>query len=145
MSRQRIFTCICTLAIATFMSGTAKADAESAAARCVSGIQNTVQRSESLVAERTAETVVLIDRLLNAGRVEAAVAAARDCVQQTREDLRLAGNYIDDITNDCIRSLVRMQEYQLARRVDNARETAFGSLVNLLERQENALADALGN
>ena len=145
MNRTGILTCVCTLAIAALLPGTARADAESTAARCVAIIQNTVDRSEAVVASRTTDTVVLIDRLLNAGRVEAAIAAARDCVQQTHEDLRLAGDYINDVSNTCIRRLVRMQEYQLARRVDNARNDAFEELANMLDRQEHALSDALGN
>ncbi len=145
MNRTGILTCVCTLAIAALLPATARADAESIAARCVANIQNTVDRSEAVVADRTAETVVLIDRLLNAGRVEAAIAAARDCVQQTREDLRLAGDYINDVSNACIRRLVRMQEHQLARRVDHARSDAFDELASLLDRQELVLSDALGN
>ncbi len=145
MNRTGILACVCTFAIAVLLPGTVRADAESTAARCVAEIQNTVDRSGSLVADKTAETVVLINRLLDAGRVEAAIAAGRECVLQTRQDLRLAGNYINGVANDCIRKLVRMEEYQLARRVHNARNGAFRQLASFLERQELVLSDAFGN
>ena len=88
---------------------------------------------------------MLINRLLNIGRVEAAIAAARECVQQTRQDMRLASDYINGVANECIRKLVRMDEFQLARRVDYARNAAFDELASFLDRQERALSDALGN
>jgi hypothetical protein len=145
MNRTKIFTCVCMLAVAAVMPGTARADAESTAARCVGKIQQTVDRSGFVVADRTTETVHLINRLLNVGRVEAAIAAGRACVQETRQDLRLAANYIDDVANECLRKLVRMEEYQLARRVDYARNAAIDKLGSMLDRQEWALSDALGN
>jgi len=144
MNRTGILACVCTLALAAFQPGTARADAESIAARCVAKIHTTVDRSASVVADKTHETVELIERLLNAGRVEAAIAAARDCVNESRQDMRLASNYINDISNECIRRLVRMGEYQLARRVDNIRNIAYGQLASFLERQEQVLSDALG-
>ncbi|MDE0866899.1 MAG: hypothetical protein OSA98_24230 [Rubripirellula sp.] len=145
MNRTGILACVCTFAIAALLPGTARADAESTAGRCVAEIQNTVDRSASVVADRTAETIVLINRLLACGRVEAAIAAGRECVDQTRQDLRLASNHIDGVANDCIRKLVRMGEYQLARRVHNARNAAFRQLESFLERQKLALSDAFGN
>jgi hypothetical protein len=57
----------------------------------------------------------------------------------------LAANYIDDVANECLRKLVRMEEYQLARRVDYARNAAIDKLGSMLDRQEWALSDALGN
>jgi hypothetical protein len=145
MNRTGILACVCTFAIAALLPGTARADAESTAGRCVAEIQNTVDRSGSFVADQTAETVVLINRLLNVGRVEAAIAAARECVQQTRQDMRLASDYINGVANECIRKLVRMDEFRLARRVDYARNAAFDELASFLDRQERALSDALGN
>jgi hypothetical protein len=145
MNRTGILACVCTFAIAALLPGTARADAESTAGRCVAEIQNTVDRSGAFVADQTAETVVLINRLLNIGRVEAAIAAARECVQQTRQDMRLASDYINGVANECIRKLVRMDEFQLARRVDYARNAAFDQLASFLDRQERALSDALGN
>lgn len=133
------------LAVAAVVPSAARADAETTAARAVTEIQNTVDRSASLVSERTSETLQLIDRLLAIGRVEAALAAARQCVQQTQGDLRSAGNYISDVANGCIRNLVRMDEYELARRVDYARKAAFDELVSLLDRQESVLSDAFDN
>ena len=143
MNLTKTMTCVCMLAVAALMPGTVRADAESTAARCVAKVQNTVDRSATVVSDRTSETLQVIDRLLNSGRVEAAIAAARDCVQETRSDLLLAGNYITDVANECIRALIRMDEHQLARRVDNARKTAIDTLGSMLERQEWVLSDAL--
>ena len=144
MNRTGILACVCTLALASFQSGTALADAESTAARCVAKIHNTVDRSEAVISDNTQEAFRLINRLLDAGRVEAAIAVARDCVSDSRQTMRQAANYIEDVANECIRKLVRMEEYQLARRVDYARNAAFDQLTNFLERQEQALSDALG-
>ena len=67
MNRTKIFTCVCMLAVAAVMPGTARADAESTAARCVGKIQQTVDRSGFVVADRTTETVQLIIAFLTLG------------------------------------------------------------------------------
>ena len=143
MKRTAIHACLCTLALAALQPVTALADADSIAARCVTTIQNTVDRAESVLSTKTQDTVQLIDRLLAVGRVEDAITAARACVSESREDMRHASNYINDVTDECIRKLVRMGEYQLARRVDYSRNTAHDQLVSFLSRQEQVLSDAL--
>jgi hypothetical protein len=143
MNRLGMLTFVCSLAFSTLPSNTARADAESIAARCVTEVQNTVSRVEFIVAQRTTDTVRLIKRYLSVGRVEEAIAAARQCVDQTKDDMRAAAQYITRVCDHCINKLLRMEEYQLARRVAYACDSAIGKFSGLLDRQELVLADAL--
>ncbi|MDG2221301.1 MAG: hypothetical protein P8L85_07980 [Rubripirellula sp.] len=145
MHRSGILACVFTFVFAAMLPGVAKADGEALAARTFSNIRDTVDRVEWNMADQTGDTVDLIRRLLNAGRVEAAIAAARSCVQQSRENARAAASYINQVADRGIRSLVSRMEFELARRVDHARNAAIDHLKSLLDRQEQVLSDALGN
>ena len=118
---------------------------ETDANRCVNVINHTVERLEQSLAERTAETVTIIDRLLQAGRFEAAAAAARDCVSASRTDVRAANLYINRMANACIRHLIEQEQFKTARRLDQFRDDALERILNALSRQERVLAAALGD
>ncbi len=53
--------------------------------------------------------------------------------------MRAAAQYITRVCDHCINKLLRMEKYQLARRV----AYAIGKFSGLLDRQELVLADAL--
>jgi hypothetical protein len=113
------------------------------AARCVSHVDDIVDRCTGVVADDTAECVITIRRLLRAGRVDAAAAAARECHQNSRQTVRMCSGMIDDLCHECVRYLVNVGATQLARRVYNHCEDAQESLRILLDRQQEILSDAL--
>ena len=119
--------------------------AENDAVRCVGEINRTVDRLEESLANRAVETVTVIDRLLLAGRFEAAAAAARDCVSDSRNDVRAANTYINRVANLCIRHLIDQEQFTEARRLDSYRHAALERVLSALERQERVLSDALEN
>ena len=144
MIRSTFSPLVMTVALAALLPGTAKADSQTAAKRCVQKIQDTVDRFEWVVTDRTQETVVVIKRLLDAGRIELAIAEARECIAQSQADGRAAANYINDLADECVRRLVLKMEFSLARRVDHARNAAIDQITDILDRQEKVLSDALG-
>ena len=143
MKRLGMLTLICSFVFTTLQTSNARADAETMGSRCVNQVHATLDRVESRVADRTTATVTLIERYLAVGRVEAATLAARECFQETKEDLRLAANYMTRICDHCVERLRRMKEFRLARRVANTCSSAIDQLAILLDRQKQVLDDAL--
>lgn len=144
MMRYRNTIALMTIAVGAIFSAPSYAS-ETDAKRCANEIHQAVDRLEQSLASRTAETVAIIDRLLQAGRFEAAAAAARDCVAASRTDVRAASHYINRVANFCIRQLIEREQFKDARRLDQLRQAALDRVSAALDRQERVLSDALGN
>jgi hypothetical protein len=142
---KRIATIATAFAALLTITLTAQAHVQPAdvAARCVSQVDQIVDRCTEVVADDTAECVIRIRRLLRAGRDEAAAAAARECHQNSRQTVRMCSGMIDDLCHECVRYLINVGATQLARRVYNHCEDAQESLQILLDRQQEILSDAL--
>lgn len=142
---RRIATIATAFAALLTVTLTAQAHVQPAdvAARCVNQVDEIVDRCTEVVADDTAECVLLIRRLKRAGRDEAAAAAARECHQKSKETVRMCSGMIDDLCDNCVRYLANVGAFQLARRVYNHCEDAQESLRILLSRQQEILSDAL--
>ena len=114
-----------------------------AAQRCVARVNHIVERCENAAADETQECIRKIRRLLEAGHRDRAVAVARDCIQSARQRTRNCIAEVRDVCGECIDYLLSVGAERLARRVRNACGDAIEDLENLLERQENAIQQAL--
>ena len=144
MMRYRNTIALMTIAVGAVFSAPSYAS-ETDAKRCANEIHQVVDRLEQSLTSRTAETVTTIDRLLRAGRFEAAAAAARDCVAASRTDGRAASLHINRVASFCIRHLIEQEQFKDARRLDQIRQAALERVSAALDRQERVLSDALGN
>ena len=143
MTRLATITTAFAALLATTLTAQAHVQPADVAARCVSHVDDIVDRCTGVVADDTVECVDNIHRLLRAGRVEAATAAARECHQNSRQTVRMCSVMIDDLCDECVRYLVNVGATQVARRVYDYCEGAQESLQILLDRQQEILSDAL--
>ena len=116
---------------------------EELATECVDAVQSLVDRYENDAASSTRECVRKINALQAAGRDEAAIQVARECVSTATRKARLVGEYIESIRDRCTDVLVDMGAFGLARRVDSACSDSLKQVRNALERQEYAISQAV--
>ncbi len=143
MSKLMTLAAMFVVAYTLTMTAQAQANPVEAAQRCVTHVNRVADRAEAVIADDTAACLQEIRRLLCAGRVEAAHAVARRCHQDAKEVVRRAAAEIDTVCTNCIRYLDSVGAFRLARRVDNHCGLVLDGLDALLDRQQQALADAL--
>jgi len=125
------------------LTAQAHSNPEDAAQRCVTQVNTVADRCQEVVADQTLNAVVRIERLLNAGRVEAAIAEARASHEEATQTVRFCSAMIDDICENGVRYLLSVGADSLARRVYSHCEETRDSLKVLLDRQLEILDDAL--
>lgn len=113
------------------------------AARCLNAMQQVVDRDAAIAAEETHECVRRINALQEAGRQDAARQVARTCLTHATERSQQAAQRIRRICHECVEVLVRLGAPELARRVERGCEQAIEQLRHILQRQRNAIEQAL--
>lgn len=118
---------------------------EDVATRCVTAVNQVVDRCQSAAADETKECLQTIRRLLSEGREEAARRVAADCIASATERTENGARYIKRICNACIDALIDLGAPQLARRVNQACDDAISSLRTTLQREKNAIRSAFAD
>jgi hypothetical protein len=125
------------------LTAQAHTNPEDAAQRCVAEIDSVADRCQEVVGDQTKNSVVRIKRLLRLGRVDAAIAEARECRQKATRTVRFCSGQINELCERCVRYLLSVGAEGLARRVSLHCDDTQGDLRVLLQRQEEILSDAL--
>jgi hypothetical protein len=116
---------------------------ERLAHRCVEYVNSIVERCANAAADETHQCIREINALLEAGRYEAAVEVARECIRSATARTEHAAGLIESARTRCINILLEVGEVELARRVSNACDDALEQLRHLLQREKNAIQNAL--
>lgn len=134
-----------TLTAAICLPATARAhtDPEDVARRCVHRVDQILERCENAAAQETQDCLQAIRRYLNAGRRDLAIRTARECVNSARERTRRCTQEVRDVCTECIDWLLLHGADRLAARVRRVCADAIEQLEMMLERQENAIREAL--
>jgi hypothetical protein len=142
---KQITTFVTAFAAMLTMTLTAQAHAnpEDAAQRCVKQINTVADRCQEVVADQTLNAVDRIERLLRIGRVEAAIAEARESREEAMQTVRLCSGKIDGLCEKGVRYLLSVGANKLARRVQFHCDETQDGLDVLLDRQLQILDDAL--
>lgn len=125
------------------LTAQAHTNLEGAAQRCVNLINTVADRCQEVVADQTLNAVDRIERLLRIGRVETAIAEARESREEAMQTVRLCSGKIDDICEKGVRYLLSVGANKLARRVQSHCDETQDGLQVLLDRQLDILDDAL--
>ncbi|MFP6764903.1 MAG: hypothetical protein VB858_14855 [Planctomycetaceae bacterium] len=125
------------------LTAQAHSNPDDAAQRCVTQIDTVADRCQEVIADQTLNAVVRIERLLRLGRVEAAIAEARESHAEATATVRFCSGMIDDICEKGVRYLLSVGANTLARRVQNHCDETRDGLLDLLDRQLEFLDDAL--
>ncbi len=132
------------VAVSFGMASTASAhDPEDIAHRCAHRVNQIVHRCNTATAEETHECVRKINALLEQGRVDAAHAVARECIQSATERTRKCIHAVDTTCEECIDILLRLGAPDLARRIANICDHAVEVLKTTLQREKNIIREAL--
>ncbi len=110
---------------------------------CAQHVEQTVQRATLAATEETRECVRRIVALKEQGQHDEALRLARECMQRATNRTEKAVEYVTQICNRCIAALLAHDEPELARRIDRLCSEAIATLRSLLQRQRNAIHDAL--
>ncbi len=116
---------------------------ERLAHRCVEYVNNIVDRCTNAAADETHECIRQINALLEAGRYEAAREVAHECIRSATARTEHAAELIESARVRCVNALLEMGAIELARRVSNACDDAIEQLRHLLQREKNAIQNAL--
>ncbi len=135
---------ICAAAALMMVTSTASAqtDPEAVAARCVSQVNDIVDRCQSAASDETTECLKTIRRLLAAGRERAARRVAKECIRSATARTEKCVKRVNRICNACIELLQRLGAPALARRVNNVCEEAIADLRTTLQREKAAIRNA---
>ena len=109
---------------------------EDVAARCADKVEQIVERA-------THECVRRINALQDKGRHEAAAELARECITNATQRTHNAARYVNEICDECVEVLLRLDAPQLARRINHLCDEAVETLRAILQREKNAILDAL--
>ena len=142
----RLATCLAVLMTLCAVSPSANAhdtDPEDVARRCVNRVDQILDRCTRVAASETQDCVQAIRRYLAAGRRDLAIQTARECIEAARERTRRCSSAVRDVCLECIDWLLDHGAERLAARVRNVCADALDQLEHLLQRQENAIRDAL--
>jgi predicted component of type VI protein secretion system len=143
MLRLIVATCAALMIAGTVDTAHAHVNPVDVAQRCAARVQHIVDRCENAAADETSECIRKIRRLLADGQRDRAVQVARDCIQAARQRTRNCTAEVRDVCGECIDYLLSVGAERLAARVRNLCSDAIEDLQNLLERQENAVQQAL--
>ncbi len=124
-------------------SAMAQSSPEDVAARCANRINEIVDRCQNAASDETTECVRKIRRLLADGRRKAARRVAAECIRSATARTEKCVNRVERLCNACIETLQDMGAPQLARRINNLCEEAIEDLRAILQRQKNAIREAL--
>ncbi len=116
---------------------------EELAQRCAQQVQQTIERATIAAAEETRECVRQIVELQRQGRHEAAIQVARECLRRATARTENAAAYVNQICDRCIAELLDRGEPMLARRIDQLCDEAIATLRSILQRQREAILEAL--
>ena len=116
---------------------------EEIAHRCAHRVNHIVHRCNNAASEETHECVRKINALLEQGRVDAAHAVARECIQSATERTRRCVTAVDNTCEECIDILLRLGAPELARRLANICDHAVEGLKTTLQREKNIIREAL--
>jgi hypothetical protein len=144
MKSQWHSTCIAILSLAAFTTSASAETPERIAHLCISHVEGIVERCTNAAADETHECVRTIRALLEAGRVEAAHQVARECIRSATARTEACVDHVIHVCRECVNALLDLGAVQLARRVANACEAAILDLRHLLQREKNAIEQALG-
>lgn len=140
-----VFAFVATTGLMAFTNTTyAETSPEDLAARCVSKVNSIVDRCQNAAADETTKCVNKIQRLLADGQESAAQDVAKECIRSATTRTEKCANRVNRICNACIDQLLELGAPQLARRVNNACEDAISDLRSTLQREKNAIRNALG-
>jgi len=135
---------VCTLAVFTATADSASAhDPAQTAARCVTQINQIVDRCTNAAANETQECVRQINRLQELGRDEAAIQVAREFDHSARQRTRKCIAAIREICTECVDFLLNVGERDLAARVRWNCSDAISSVESILARETSAIQAAL--
>jgi len=109
----------------------------------VNRVDEILERCTRVAASETKDCVQAIRRYLAAGRRDLAIQTARECIQAARERTRRCSHAVRETCTECIDWLLAHGAERLAARVRHVCADALEQLENLLQRQENAIRDAL--
>lgn len=70
---------------------------------------------------------------------------ARECITNATQRAHNAARYVNEICDECIDVLLRLDAPQLARRINHLCGEAVETLRVILQREKNAILDALEN
>lgn len=130
--------------VALLVSGNAYADSpEAVAERCAKKVEQVVVRATNAAREETRECVRQINALQEQGRHEAAAELARECIRKATARTENAAEYVTELCDRCIDHLLDLDAPQLARRIHNLCKEAIETLRAILQRERNAILDAL--
>ena len=130
--------------VVLLISGNAYADSpEAVAKRCADKVEQVVARATNAAEEETHECVRQINALQEQGRHEAAAELARECIRNATQRTENAAEYVTELCDRCIVHLLELDAPQLARRIHNLCEDAIETLRAILQRETNAILDAL--
>lgn len=113
------------------------------AARCVAKVDQTIDRCESAAADETAECLHQIRRLLADGQEQAARRVATNCIESATERAEKCAKYMKRLCNECIDQLVNLGATEMARRVNQVCEDAILDIRLILQREKNAIQNAI--
>lgn len=126
------------------MAGSALAhDPQDVAERCANKVEQVVERATNAARDETRECVRKINALQGQGRDEAAKKVARECIANATQRTRNAVRYTNAVCDECIEVLLRLDAPRLARRINNLCEEAVETMRVILQREKNAILDAL--
>lgn len=116
---------------------------EDVAERCADRVEQVVERAANAAQDETHECVRRINALQDQGRDEAAAKLARECINNATQRTQNAARYVEEICDECIEVLLRLDAPQLARRINHLCDEAVETLRVILQREKNAILDAL--
>lgn len=116
---------------------------EDVAARCADRVEQVVERATNAAMDETHECVRRINALQDQGRHEAARKLAQQCINNATQRTQNAVRYVNEICDECIEVLLRLDAPELARRINHLCDEAVETLRVILQREKNAILDAL--
>lgn len=116
---------------------------ERLAQRCVEYVNQIVNRCANAAADETHECIRTIEALLAEGNYERAREVAAECIRSATARTEHAAGLVESARVRCVNALLEMGAEELARRVSNACDDAIEQLRHLLQREKNAILDAL--
>lgn len=130
--------------LAVLLAGTAHAQSpEDIARRCAERVNQVVERCTNAAVEETQECVRRIHELIEVGRYAAARQVAHACIRSATARTEKGVNAINRLCNVCVGALLEMGEEVLARRLSEFCDDAIEDLRQLLQRETNAILEAL--
>lgn len=117
--------------------------AEVIARRCVARVDRAVDRNRNVAAEKTAACLETIRGLLAAGNERRAILEARRCIDAAEDRAEASAIIVNRVCTECRQTLRELGAFELAARVDNVCDDAIAELRTILQRQKNALTNAL--